>query len=144
LAAALAIACGGRGDSEPAAASSPDEDSAGAVSLSPPEDDLEPFAACSADTDCIAVDKVGCCHLGWKVAVNKDRARAYAGSYRCPNSAPICIQILVIDRRTPECNFDKGLCELVEEPRTTCGEGPACPGNATCAISHGQKTPSCM
>jgi hypothetical protein len=145
VAAALAVACGGgHDDSEPAATSSPDEGGAGPVSLSPPDDDLEPFAACSADTDCIAVSKVGCCHLGWKVAVNKDMARAYAGSFHCPNPAPICIQILVIDSRTPQCNFDTGLCELVQQARTTCGDGPACTGDASCAFPRGEEMPTCV
>jgi hypothetical protein len=123
VAAVLVVACGGRDDLASAASSSPENVGVdvGSVGVPPPNDDAAPFAACSADTDCSAVPKVGCCHLGWKVAVNKDKAKAYAASYHCPIAEPICIQILVIDNRTPRCDPGAHQCKLVDEANNDCG-----------------------
>jgi hypothetical protein len=129
LTAALATSCGGRDDSAFDSSSSPQQIDApnasdqGRVVSPPPNDDAAPFAACSTDTDCIAVPKVGCCHLGWKAAVSKGKADAYQASFHCPNEHPICIQILVIDNRTARCNAATHMCELVAG---SCEGGSAC------------------
>jgi hypothetical protein len=150
MAAALAAACGGRDDLALASASSPEDTGGGAaVWASPPppaasDDATAAFAACTADADCVAVPQVGCCHLGRKVAVARDQEHAYASSFVCPNPAPVCIEILIIDNRTPQCNFDTGRCELVQAPRTACGASPPCDGNTTCGLAPGSVTPACM
>jgi hypothetical protein len=88
--------------------------------IAPPDDDAEaraaPFAPCSTDADCVAVPRVGCCHLGWKVAVNRRMAEAYTASFLCPNPRPICIQMLVIDRRCAVCEWVAHQCRLVQPP----------------------------
>jgi hypothetical protein len=128
LTAALAAACGGRDDSVLDSSSSPekiDAPDSGSVVSPPPNNDAAPFAACSTDTDCIAVPKVGCCHLGFKAAVAKNRADAYSASFHCPNQHPICIEILVIDDRTARCNASTHMCELVGDS-TSCGGASPC------------------
>jgi hypothetical protein len=71
------------------------------------------FRACAADTDCVAVPRVGCCHNGWNEAVAVSQKDAYAASFVCPEAHPICAMFLVRDRRTPRCNAGTHLCELV-------------------------------
>jgi hypothetical protein len=131
VATALVIACGAADAPDPTApksASSSDtgetaeagaatgggSDGATLEKLAPPSaDGAEAFAGCTTDADCVAVPKVGCCHIGWKVAVAKGSVEAYASSYRCPIAQPICIQVLVIDQRVPRCDPARLLCELV-------------------------------
>ncbi len=71
------------------------------------------FRACAADTDCIAVPRVGCCHNGWNEAVAASQKDAYAASFVCPQAHPICAMFLIRDKRSPRCNEATHLCELV-------------------------------
>jgi hypothetical protein len=94
--------------------------------IAPSTDDAARFAGCAVDSDCVAVPKVGCCHLGWKVAVNKDMTHAYGASYQCPIARPICIQILIIDNREPVCDPETQRCKLAQHslpPRSSSCSG---------------------
>jgi hypothetical protein len=73
------------------------------------------FRSCHADTDCIAVDRVGCCHNGWKEAVASSQAAAYARSFKCPEANPICAMYIVRDDRVPRCSDRTGLCTMTEK-----------------------------
>lgn len=71
------------------------------------------FRACSADADCVAVPRVGCCHNGWNEAVAVSQRDAYAASFICPEARPICAMFLVRDARVPQCVGATHLCSLV-------------------------------
>jgi hypothetical protein len=71
------------------------------------------FRACSADADCVAVPRVGCCHNGWNEAVAASQRDAYAASFVCPEAHPICAMFLVRDTRVPRCDGPTHLCRLV-------------------------------
>jgi hypothetical protein len=71
-----------------------------------------PFAGCRSNEDCIAVPEAGCCPVGWKVAVNRDQRACYEAALRCDEAHPICIRMLVVDRRDARCNPASGLCEM--------------------------------
>ena len=71
------------------------------------------FRACSADADCVAVPRVGCCHNGWNEAVAVSQKDAYAASFVCPEAHPICAMFLVRDTRVPRCDGATHLCRLV-------------------------------
>jgi hypothetical protein len=71
------------------------------------------FRACSADADCVAVPRVGCCHNGWKEAVAAAQKDAYAASFVCPDAHPICPMFIVRDARVPRCDSTAQLCTLV-------------------------------
>ena len=70
------------------------------------------FRACAADTDCVAVPRVGCCHNGWMEAVAVSQKDAYAASFVCPEAHPICAMFIIRDRRVARCNTAAHLCEL--------------------------------
>ena len=74
------------------------------------------FRACTADTDCVVVPRVGCCHNGWNEAVAASQKDAYAASFVCPQAHPICAMFLVRDTRSARCNPGSHLCELVASP----------------------------
>lgn len=71
------------------------------------------FRACNADTDCVAVPRVGCCHNGWNEAVAASRRDAYAASFVCPEAHPICAMVIVRDARAAHCDAASHLCTLV-------------------------------
>jgi hypothetical protein len=71
------------------------------------------FRACVADTDCVAVPRVGCCHNGWNEAVALSQKDAYAASFVCPEAHPICAMFIVRDTRVPVCDRTTHLCTLV-------------------------------
>jgi hypothetical protein len=70
------------------------------------------FRACSADTDCVAVSRVGCCHNGWNEAVAASQKDAYAASFVCPVAHPICAMVIVRDTRQAACDAATRLCTL--------------------------------
>ena len=70
------------------------------------------FRACSADSDCIAVPRVGCCHNGWKEAVATSQMNAYAASFVCPDPHPVCAMYLIRDAREPQCDRATRLCRM--------------------------------
>ena len=71
------------------------------------------FLACRADTDCVAVPRVGCCHNGWNEAVAASQKDAYEASFVCPEAHPICAMFIVRDARQARCDKVSGLCVLV-------------------------------
>jgi hypothetical protein len=71
------------------------------------------FRACQADSDCIAVPKVGCCHNGWMAAVNASQKDAYAQSFTCPQPRPMCPMYIMRDTRVAKCDTGTHLCTMV-------------------------------
>jgi hypothetical protein len=71
------------------------------------------FLACSADADCVAVRKNGCCNNGYKEAVNASSVAAYEASFVCPDPHPICPMFRIRDDRVPVCNTSHQ-CELIK------------------------------
>jgi hypothetical protein len=70
------------------------------------------FRACSADADCIAVPRVGCCHNGWKEAVAASQKDPYAASFVCPDPHPVCAMYLIRDAREAKCDPTTRLCTM--------------------------------
>jgi hypothetical protein len=95
------------------------------------------FRTCKVDADCVAVDRVGCCHNGWKEAVSTAQRDAYARSFTCPDAQPICAMYIVRDERAVECDGPTHLCVMVRVEDVACGapgDGRhACPEGYTCA-----------
>jgi hypothetical protein len=75
----------------------------------------ERLRVCAADVDCVAVDRVGCCHNGWKTAVAAAQEDAYTKSFACPDPHPICPMYLVRDDRAAACDASHHLCVLVRK-----------------------------
>jgi hypothetical protein len=70
------------------------------------------FRACQVDSDCVAVQRVGCCHNGWLEAVATSQQGAYTHSFVCPKPHP-CPMYVVRDTRVPKCDADTHLCTMV-------------------------------
>jgi hypothetical protein len=102
-------ALGDAGTAAPVPTADPGAPDAGAAEAGAPAQ----FRACAADTDCVAVPRVGCCHNGWMEAVAASQQGAYAASFVCPVAHPICPMFLIRDTRIPRCNVTTHLCELV-------------------------------
>jgi hypothetical protein len=96
------------------------------------------FRACTMDSDCVAVDRVGCCHNGWKEAVAASQKDAYASSFTCPQPHPVCPMFLVRDLRVPECDNATHLCTMVQPENVACGgfirNAHRCPDGYTCPV----------
>ncbi len=71
------------------------------------------FQACQSDSDCVAVPRVGCCHNGWKEAVNVAQKDAYAASFTC-QTRPLCPMYIIRDMRVPRCDLHAHLCGMVQ------------------------------
>jgi hypothetical protein len=71
------------------------------------------FYSCAADADCVAVPKVGCCHNGHLVAVNKQATDAYKASFTCGQKRPMCPQYIIKDSRVAKCDGTSHKCEMV-------------------------------
>ncbi len=71
------------------------------------------FRACTADSDCVAVPRVGCCRNGWKEAVAASQKDAYGTSFVCPDPHPICAMYLIHDTREPQCDRTTRLCTMI-------------------------------
>jgi hypothetical protein len=100
-----------------ATASATPSASASAGGFTPPNDRTLPndLVACSADADCVAVDRAGCCHNGWKEAVAAKKVSAYNDAYKCTVQHQMCPMYMVNDGRTPKCDATKK-CVLVGGP----------------------------
>lgn len=109
----------------PACASSPSDDPAASTDDAATADALRKhhpdYYACTTDSDCVAVPRVGCCDNGWMESVNKHHVRSYEHSFTCPQSNPICPLYIVDDTRQPECNLGTGKCEMVAIDDIACG-----------------------
>ena len=100
---------------------------------------------CSSDADCVAVDRVGCCHNGWKEAVAASAKEAYARSFTCPEENPMCPMYIVRDTRVAVCaqspaDHAHGLCAMVRPDDVACGgsrtSAHACPTGYRCTPSN--------
>src|SRR5207237_3184953 len=95
--------------------------------------------ACKIDSDCVAVEKVGCCHNGYLEAVNKDQKEKYLHSFVCTEQI-MCPQFLVHDTRLAQCNLGTNKCEMVEIDKISCGgftRNPhGCPAGYDCVMTR--------
>ncbi len=71
------------------------------------------YLACQADSDCVAVDRAGCCHNGYKDAVNKTRVGAYGEANACQDKHTMCAMFFIKDDRVAACNVASHQCEMV-------------------------------
>ena len=121
---------------EAPAASAPDEGTpaAGPTTL---------FRTCQVDTDCVAVDRVGCCHNGYKEAVAVSEKDAYAHSFTCPQAHPVCPMFIMRDMRVAQCDTAAHRCAMVRAEEIACGGSGTtqhhCPSGYQC---QAPKTPS--
>ncbi|MDP9035882.1 MAG: hypothetical protein M3O50_13865 [Myxococcota bacterium] len=86
---------------------------AGSAGVADEDEVAATFRSCTADSDCVSVDRVGCCHNGWKVAVASLQREAYLRSFACPDPHPICAMYIVRDQRVPRCDQGTKLCALI-------------------------------
>jgi hypothetical protein len=71
------------------------------------------YRACSADSDCVAVARNGCCHNGRNVGVAVAQKDAYLKSFTCPEKHPKCpMYRLKHDDRVGACDGATHLCGL--------------------------------
>lgn len=99
--------------SVPSVPSAPSAPSASGVSPGPDADSgAAAFQACQSDSDCVAVPRNGCCHNGWKEAVNVSQQAAYTASFTCPQAHPMCPMYIVHDVRVPRCDVASHLCKM--------------------------------
>jgi hypothetical protein len=78
------------------------------------------YYKCAADSDCVAVEKAGCCPNGYLVALNKTKVSAYATTFACTTPPQFCPRHIVNDTRVAQCNFDNGQCEMIEPTAILC------------------------
>lgn len=79
------------------------------------------FYTCQTDSDCVAVEKAGCCPNGYLVSVNKDQVDAYDTTYACTEDAPLCPQFVVNDQRVAQCDFTSHQCQMILPTDVRCG-----------------------
>jgi hypothetical protein len=73
------------------------------------------FRACQKDADCVAVQRAGCCHNGWKEAVAASQRDAYEKANACTIMPhPVCPMYIVRDTRIAKCDAQSKLCVLVQ------------------------------
>lgn len=112
----------------------------GGVSVSGDAGDAGDFVACQTDDDCAAVPLAGCCHNGWKTAVNREEVDAYDAANACHQPRPICPMYIVNDTRVAECNRASLQCEMVQIDQIACGGFIAhphrCPAGYGCVYGH--------
>src|SRR5579884_752755 len=94
------------------------------------------YSTCQVDSDCIAVEREGCCHNGYKDAVNKDGVASYRAANACRTRNTVCPQFRIDDKRVALCNATAHRCEMVEPETIRCGgagdAAHACPAGFTC------------
>lgn len=74
------------------------------------------YLACSANSDCVAVPKAGCCNNGYKAAVNRNFVEQYKAANACKEQGVRCAQFLVNDTRVASCNTEAKQCEMIAAP----------------------------
>lgn len=98
------------------------------------------YLACQVDEDCVAVPLAGCCHNGWKVAVNRNEVDAYDQANACHERRPICPMYIVNDTRVAECSHATKQCEMVAVDQISCGgfivDPHRCPSGYECVFRH--------
>ena len=71
------------------------------------------FRACSTDTDCVAVPRVGCCHNGWKEAVAASQKSSLCSVFRFVRiRTPCALMYLIRDAREAKCDPTTRLCTM--------------------------------
>jgi hypothetical protein len=71
------------------------------------------YLSCSADTDCVAVDRAGCCHNGYKDAVNTKQIEQYRAANACNEEHRPCPMFRILDKRVARCDTALKRCEMV-------------------------------
>ena len=79
------------------------------------------FYACDTDSDCIAVEKAGCCPNGFFVAVNKGEEKAYDTTYACNTPPQACPLFVVHDTRVAQCDIPHHQCQMIDPTQIRCG-----------------------
>lgn len=106
---------------------------------------LAQFRACENDSECVAVDRVGCCHNGWKEAVAASHAEAYQKSFTCPQEHPMCPMYIVRDARVPLCDNATHLCTMTRPEDVPCGgftrNKHECPAGLHCQLGKHPDVP---
>ncbi len=101
------------------------------------EPDHPSWYACNQDSDCTAVERVGCCPNGINEAVNKHHATDYENSFVC-QTHQMCPLYVILDTRQPECNLGTNRCEMVDIDKIACGgftmHPHSCPSGYTCQL----------
>ena len=72
------------------------------------------YLYCENNSQCVAVDRAGCCHNGWKDAVNKDRIAEYQQANACKDRHTLCAMYMVHDDRVAVCDTGKHQCAMVK------------------------------
>jgi hypothetical protein len=72
------------------------------------------YLTCTVDSECVAVPREGCCHNGYKDAVNRNEVDAYRAANACKDRHVICPQFIINDTRVAVCNKAKGRCEMTQ------------------------------
>jgi hypothetical protein len=72
------------------------------------------YLSCSVDADCVAVDRAGCCHNGYKDAVNASQVEAYRAANACKEAHHMCPMFMILDKRVARCNTTLKRCEMVQ------------------------------
>lgn len=105
----------------------------------PPAVSAEVYLGCTQDSDCIAVDREGCCHNGYKDAVNAEHVAAYRAANACKNRRVMCPQFIIQDDRVAVCNTERRQCQMLKAESIPCGGnlrgGHECPAGYACRIS---------
>jgi hypothetical protein len=112
LASAAVTATAATGDASAPGDAAASGTSPAAASLEADAGPAAAFQACKVDSDCVAVPRVGCCHNGWKEAVNVAQQDAYAASFTCPRRE-MCPMFIIRDQRVPRCDPAAHLCAMV-------------------------------
>lgn len=77
--------------------------------------------SCQTDSDCVAVEKAGCCPNGFLVAVNQDEVKSYNTIYACQDESPVCPLFVVNDTRVAQCDFTTHSCQMIDPAQIRCG-----------------------
>ncbi len=112
------VGCGagqvGNGDLTPA------QDVEGAKADSLQKSQHPEFYSCQTDTDCVAVEKAGCCPNGFLVAVNQGEVKAYDTTFACTNPPAACPLFVVHDTRVAQCDFSTHQCQMIDPTAIRC------------------------
>jgi hypothetical protein len=102
---------------------------------------IQPYdTSCTADADCEAVDRGGCCPDGTAFAVNTSSTADYAAAVACTTTPrPYCPQHIINETRVAECNTGVGHCHMIAVEDIHCGgfiaNAHACPAGYACHVS---------
>lgn len=79
-----------------------------------PEGTVTPeYLSCSADTDCVAVERAGCCHNGYQDAVNAHQVEQYRSANACRDPHHMCPMFRIVDKRVARCDTSLKRCVMV-------------------------------